>query len=837
MNKIKTIIIFSLVIGLCFLASIAGNNQTVQAEEKKVVLSFWCFWDEPRRFIERFEDQNPHIKIEMTIVPCEEYLNKLKPILRSGRNAPDIFMGEYAHVKEIVESGYWDDLSQAPYHADVSDMLPYVAKVGTDSKGKLRGLSWQAAVGGFIFRRSVAKQYLGTDDPKKVGRMLSTPEKFLDTARLINKKSSGAVKLIAGYGDYMHYPVAARTKQFVDKKNKLNIEQSLLDYFETAKFMVDEELTAECGTWSPPWFENMNSDEPYFMGYILPTWGLQYVIKPNAHDTIGDWGICRGPASYFWGGTWLGIYSGSRNKKAAWEFLKYMTLNHETLEWWAKETGEFIANKKVINRIKKDFNDELLGGQNFYEFFAEEALKINASVMTKHDLEIHNFMMSEVSAYAEGSKTRPQAVDDWKENVEDYLDSYAEWNNSAAGTGDEAYEDDSGEQVVLSVWSFSDEIEKMIDRFEAKHPDITIELQIIPYMEYVDKIIPVLKAGTHVPDVFMAESGHIGKFIDSNFWEDLSAAPYKADVSDMFPFMVQAGKDSAGKLRALSWQAYVGGFYYRRSIAKQYLCTDDPAKIGEMLSTEEKFIATGLRLHEKSNGKIKLIAGWQDYMQYALAARKKPFVTKDGRFVLDDAVVRLFAVAKVLREQGLTADYNMWSPEWFEAMQEDSEIFGYSFPLWGLQYVLKPNASDSSGDWAVCKGPFPYFWGGSWAGINSDSRNKDAAWKFIKFITLNRETLEWWVGETEEFVNSKAVVNKLKNKMESEYLEGQEYFHYFAAEAPKVDGTLLTEYDYEISNLLTNAINDYLDGSLTQKEAIKQFVQEVKDTFPELIME
>jgi len=728
MNNMRRIIIFSLVIGLCFLASIAGNNQTVQAEEKKVVLSFWCFWDEPERFIDRFEDRHPNIKIEMTIVPCEEYLNELKPILRSGRNAPDIFMGEYAHVKEIVESGYWDDLSQAPYHADVSEMLPYVAKVGTDSKGKLRGLSWQAAVGGFIYRRSVAKQYLGTDDPKKVGLMLSTPEKFLDTARLINKKSSGAVKLIAGYGDYMHYPVAARKKQFVDKKNKLIIEQSLLDYFETAKFMVDEELTAECGTWSPPWFENMNSDEPYFMGYILPTWGLQYVIKPNAHDTIGDWGICRGPASYFWGGTWLGIYSGSRNKKA-------------------------------------------------------------------------------------------------------------EWNNSAAGTGDEAYEDDSGEQVVLSVWSFSDEIEKMIDRFEAKHPDITIELQIIPYMEYVDKIIPVLKAGTHVPDVFMAESGHIGKFIDSNFWEDLSAAPYKADVSDMFPFMVQAGKDSAGKLRALSWQAYVGGFYYRRSIAKQYLGTDDPAKIGEMLSTEEKFIATGLRLHEKSNGKIKLIAGWQDYMQYALAARKKPFVTKDGRFVLDDAVVRLFAVAKVLREQGLTADYNMWSPEWFEAMQEDSEIFGYSFPLWGLQYVLKPNASDSSGDWAVCKGPFPYFWGGSWAGINSDSRNKDAAWKFIKFITLNRETLEWWVGETEEFVNSKAVVNKLKNKTESEYLEGQEYFHYFAAEAPKVDGTLLTEYDYEISNLLTNVINDYLDGSLTQKEAIKQFVQEVKDTFPELIME
>ncbi|MBN1798390.1 MAG: extracellular solute-binding protein [Spirochaetales bacterium] len=835
MNRNKKSIGLILLLGLIILAATGSTTPNIAAEEKKVVLSLWSFWDEPKRFIERFEGRHPNITIEMTIVPCENYLEKLKPILRSGTNAPDIFAGEYSHVKEIVESGYWDDLSSAPYNADVSDVLPYILEVGKDSKGKLRGLSWQACVGSFIYRRSTAKQYLGTDDPKKVGEMLSTPEKFLNTARILNKKSNGAVKLIANYREYKHYPLAAAKRPLVSRNKRLQIEQGILDYFDFAGALVDEELTADTGQWSPKWFDNMNSDEPQFMGYVLPTWGLHYVIKPNAHQTVGDWAICRGPSSYFWGGTWMGIYSGSRNKKAAWEFLKFVTLNRDTLEWWAKETGEFVASKKVINKIKNDFSDEYLAGQNHYEFFAAEALKINGALLTKYDLEIQDLMMNEVSACVENNKNKAQAVADWKEEANDYLRSYPEWNSSAPGTDQGVYEDD--DRIVLTVWSFSDEIEKLIRRFEAGHPEINVILENIPYFEYANKITAVLKEGMAAPDVFVVSPEQSAVFMESGFGEDLSAAPYKAKVSDMFPFTVQAGRDSHGKLRLLSWQAWPGAFYFRRSLAKRYLGTDDPEKIGEMLSTEEKFIATGLRLHEKSDGKIKLIAGWQDYIWYALAMRKKPFVTGDGRFVLDEAVARLFAVAKVLQDQGLAEGYGMWSPDWFDGMKQDSDIFGYSLPEWGLHYVLKSNASDSSGDWGVCKGPASYFVGGSWLGINSNSRNKQAAWEFIKFITLNRETLEWWAQENGELVNSKTVVDKLKNEITDEYIDGQKYFHYFAAEAAKVDGSLFTEYDYEITDILKRAIGDYVDGRLTQKEAVKQFVRDVKDEFPDLIVE
>jgi multiple sugar transport system substrate-binding protein len=168
--------IFLLLIFLAFFSTVTGSRGSISAEEKNVVLSVWSYTEDIKKFADRFMDQSPvNIKVEVTYIPYEVYLIKLKEALASGLDVPDLFLGESAFIKDIVEGGFWEDLSAEPFKADVKDMVPYVAQVGTDSRGKLWGLSWQACVGGFYYRRSVAKAYLGTDDPQKVGKMLSTP--------------------------------------------------------------------------------------------------------------------------------------------------------------------------------------------------------------------------------------------------------------------------------------------------------------------------------------------------------------------------------------------------------------------------------------------------------------------------------------------------------------------------------------------------------------------------------------------------------------------------------------------------------------------------------------
>jgi ABC-type glycerol-3-phosphate transport system substrate-binding protein len=50
-------------------------------------------------------------------------------------------------------------------------------------------------------------------------------------------------------------------------------------------------------------------------------------------------------------------------------------------------------------------------------------------------------------------------------------------------------------KIVLSVWSYSDELQKFIDRFENTYRGIKVELTVIPYHEYLPKIKAVLDHG------------------------------------------------------------------------------------------------------------------------------------------------------------------------------------------------------------------------------------------------------------------------------------------------------------------------------------------------------
>jgi multiple sugar transport system substrate-binding protein len=398
----------------------ACTNQPKDPKEFHGTLKIWACTDEIKKMIDRFESIYTGVKVELLIVPCGDLHMGRRPRIPDPEDerAPDLLTAEYSEVIDLVESGFYTDLGQFNPHTE--DLVDYVVDVGTDSSGKLRLLSWSMTPGGFFYRRSIAKKYLGTDDPEQIGEMLSTTDTFLDTARRLKEASGGNVKLIAGYGDYQQYQFSQRKQSFV-VDGRLNLEQPVLDYFDIAKIMREQELTAEIGTWSPSWFENMNNAEPEFLGYILPTWGLHYVIKSNAKDTIGDWGLCRGPGSYFWGGTWMGINRCSKNRELAWEFVKMCVFDENTLVWWSRQIGEYIdnviCNENVIENIKNDFSDELLAGQNHYLFFADEASKINGKLLGKYDLDLRGFFMGAVNNYVEGTMTKEEAIKQFKADV------------------------------------------------------------------------------------------------------------------------------------------------------------------------------------------------------------------------------------------------------------------------------------------------------------------------------------------------------------------------------------------------------------------------------------
>ena len=389
----------------------AGENAADNAAVSGT-LEVWSSGEELGRFVEGFEAMYPDATVNITVVPNADFIAKLTPTLAGGQGAPDIFTGESDYVKDLVESGFWDDLESEPYNADTSDVWEYVASVGRDSGGTLRALSWQASPGSVMYRRDMAKDVLGTDDPNEVAAMLGSTDDMLDVAAKLKEKG---IKMFASWQDILNMQFSNRSDPWV-VDDKLVIDESMLSFMDMAKTITENEYDLGVDPWAPEWSAAVESDDTFC--YVLPSWGYQFVVKPAADTTKGQWAMCQGAVPYVKGGTWLGIYKDSPNKELAWAFMEYCCLNSEAQQAYGAEYGEYVSLKSADEALAAGEGEEVLGGQNPFAFYNAQMEKIPADLMTAYDGTINNAFLSATKDYATGIKTKEDAVAAFKADVE-----------------------------------------------------------------------------------------------------------------------------------------------------------------------------------------------------------------------------------------------------------------------------------------------------------------------------------------------------------------------------------------------------------------------------------
>ena len=173
-------------------------------------LNIWCWNDE---FQSRFNDFYPEVKevsadgstttlndgtvVKWTINPNEgnNYQNKLDEALLAQESAADndkidIFLVEADYALKYVDTDYTLDVKNdiGLTDADLADQYQYTKDIVTDSNGAQKGTTWQATPGLFAYRRSIAKDVLGTDDPDAVQAALSDWDKFDAVAKQASDK-------------------------------------------------------------------------------------------------------------------------------------------------------------------------------------------------------------------------------------------------------------------------------------------------------------------------------------------------------------------------------------------------------------------------------------------------------------------------------------------------------------------------------------------------------------------------------------------------------------------------------------------------------------------------
>jgi len=429
----------------------------------------------------------------------------------------------------------------------------------------------------------------------------------------------------------------------------------------------------------------------------------------------------------------------------------------------------------------------------------------------------------------------------------------------------------AAEKTVLNVWSFTNEIRTMAIAFEAKHPDVDVVYTMIPMTngEYQTKLKASIGT-TEVPDVVALEAAFVKEWVEADFLADLNDLLPLTEELKTYPSVVQVGTYE-GVTKGFSYQATPGAFFYRRSVAKECLGTEDPAEVQAMVADIDKFLETAAKIKE-CNPDYFTVGTSAELFNPFLANRAQPWIV-DDTLVIDPNVVEYIKFAKLMRDNGYESQAQQWSEGWFAGMNDTlagadgkaKKVFCYFLPTWGLPYVLIPNSTsdttDTGGDWALINGPLAYQWGGTWVGAMADSPNLDLAKEFITFVALDEENLTNWATgvytneylkaidpETPDdqaqapgdFVSSQVVVEKITSTFDGselyEWLGGQNNYEAFGQAAPKVNGALLTGSDDAIQRALESQRDQYLLGEIDWTTMWTQWLDLVRNEFPDLIL-
>ena len=438
----------------------------------KEVLNVMSFTDEVPGMITKYFEAHPEVaekyEVNTTIIATTDGLYQPaldQALAAQDANSPDIYAAEAAFVLKYAQG---DACEYAASYADLgidvdaalaaADIAQYTIDIGTrHSDGALVGLGYQATGGAFIYRRSIALDVWGNDDPafvaEKIGAGSGNWDAFFAAAEELKAKGYA---IVSGDGDIWHaVENSSPTGWIVD--GALNIDPAREEFLDLSMKLMENGYHHDTQDWQEGWFADMKKDGGV-LGFFGPAWLINYSMSENCGSfekqedgslkqlgsfatgvgSAGDWAVCTSPVGFSWGGTYLlaskNVVNDANKKAACATIINWITLDtSETgLQYmWANGTlnGEGGTKDCVASgTVMAMSNGELdfLGGQNMFDAFVPANAYANGKNLTQYDETINQYWRDAVRGYTSGDLSRDEAIELFKQNVADNLDVIVE---------------------------------------------------------------------------------------------------------------------------------------------------------------------------------------------------------------------------------------------------------------------------------------------------------------------------------------------------------------------------------------------------------------------------
>ena len=343
----------------------------VMAEEPEVTITYWG-WDSNYSWpmMEKYHELHPNVTFEPIATEWGDMLTKVQQALASGSELPTILAMDRALIANWKQFDILEDLNG--YGVDASIYNQALIDAATTDDGKLIGLFSAACPAGIAYKRDLAKEYFGTDDPDELQAMFTTYDDYVTHGKEVAEASDGSVFMFhsgQAVAEWLYF--ASEVPNYED--GKINMTAKMEDVMGKLIALRDAGAVDTYQNGTPEGNATYAGKNHIF--YPCPDWAITYYIEANDPDGSGNWGIIKAPVNYQHGGTAFGITTSATDeqKAAAFDYIKWCVSDQVGAET-ARDVAGFITMDSTIATPEfcKRSDEEFFGGEGISDLLYQE---------------------------------------------------------------------------------------------------------------------------------------------------------------------------------------------------------------------------------------------------------------------------------------------------------------------------------------------------------------------------------------------------------------------------------------------------------------------------------
>ncbi|MFG3191895.1 ABC transporter substrate-binding protein [Streptomyces omiyaensis] len=370
-----------------------------------------------------YEKLHPNVTIKQTDTEDEaDYWKSLQTRLAGGGGLADVQGIEVGRIASVTQqqADRFEDLRK--YGADglKSQFADAKWAAATGKDGEVLGLGTDVGPEAMCYRTDLFQQAGLPTDRAELAKRWSTWDGYLELGKQYKAKAPAKSAWLDSVGSLFSIMIGQEKERYYDASGALIWETNpaLKTAWETSVEASGAGLSAKLDQWSPQWNQAFAAGS--FATIPCPAWMLGY-IKGQAGETgKGKWDIAALPGGAGnWGGSYLAVPRAAKNKKEAYELIKWLTAPEQQAKIFAKQ-GNFPSSTGAIAEVAGT-TDPYFSGAPIGQIFGDAAKAAPVQVLGVHDQNINQQITNALSEVERKGLAPEKAWENAKKGVANTL--------------------------------------------------------------------------------------------------------------------------------------------------------------------------------------------------------------------------------------------------------------------------------------------------------------------------------------------------------------------------------------------------------------------------------